>query len=216
MKRNNLFSYDKKNIINGSYLIGTDEAGRGPGAGPVVAAAVCFKNYDRTLINILSDVNDSKQLSEKKREELFELIISNSVYGISFGSVEDIEKYNILQTSLNCMKNACMSVIEQLNSNEVFVIADGNKLIPNFSYPQKFIVKGDGKSAVIASASILAKVSRDKYMNKLAKEFPEYKWDKNKGYLTEEHLIAVDEFGLTPHHRKKFFEKHFAKQLSLF
>lgn len=214
--KNKLFKFDLEQRKDDFYLIGTDEAGRGPGAGPVYVAAVCFKNVDEVLIKDLSKLNDSKQISEKVREELFNLIIQNCVYSITFGSVEEIGKNNILKTSLNCMKNACIQVVKELKSDKINVLIDGNKLIPDFKYPQKCIVKGDAKSASIAAASILAKVSRDRYMKKIDKDFPQYGWAKNKGYLTAEHLTAIDEFGTTIHHRPKFLEKHFAKQLSLF
>lgn len=216
MKKNNLFLFDKEINTDNLLLIGTDEAGRGPGAGDVVAAAVHFKNTDESLIKDLEKLNDSKKLTGKIREELFDIILENSINAIVFGSVEEIEKTNILKTSLNCMKKACLSVISKLNGGKPTVIADGNKLIPDFDFPQKYIIKGDGKSASIAAASILAKVSRDRYMCKLDEEFPEYLWAKNKGYLTAEHLAAIDKYGTTKYHRKKFLEKHFTKQLSLF
>ncbi len=216
MKKNNLFLFDEELRADGNFLIGTDEAGRGPGAGGVVAAAVYFKNPDKSLIKELEKLNDSKKLSEKVREELFDIIVENAIYEIVLGSVEEIEKNNILKTSLNCMKKACLSVISRLESEKVSVIVDGNKLIPDFPFPQKYIVKGDGKSASIAAASILAKVFRDGYMCELDKEFPQYSWAKNKGYLTAEHLSAIDKYGTTKYHRMKFLEKHFTKQLSLF
>lgn len=216
MKKNNLFLFDKKLRGDDSILIGTDEAGRGPGAGDVVAAAVYFENPDKSLIKDLERLDDSKKLNDKIREELFDIILENSINEIVFGSVEEIEKTNILKTSLNCMKKACLSVISRLEGENISVIVDGNKLIPDFSYPQQYIVKGDGKSASIAAASILAKVSRDRYMCELDREFPQYLWAKNKGYLTAEHLAAIDEYGTTKYHRQKFLEKHFTKQLSLF
>lgn len=216
MKKNNLFLFDKKLRADGSILIGTDEAGRGPGAGDVVAAAVYFENPDKSLIKDLERLDDSKKLNDKIREELFDIILKNSINEIVFGSVEEIEKTNILKTSLNCMKKACLSVISRLEGENISVIVDGNKLIPDFSYPQQYIIKGDGKSASIAAASILAKVSRDRYMCELDREFPQYLWAKNKGYLTAEHLAAIDEYGTTKYHRQKFLEKHFAKQLTLF
>lgn len=214
---NNLFNFDKANKEPFEYLIGTDEAGRGPGAGPVFAAAVCFTEINENLISALSKINDSKQLKESTREELFEVIIKNCVYSIQQGSVEEIEKNNILRTSLNTMNKACTEVIKKLNSENVFVIVDGNKKIINFNYPQQFVVKGDAKSASIAAASILAKVSRDNFMKELHKEYPQYDWAINKGYMTKKHLDAVDKFGLTKWHRKSFFQKHFEKseQLSL-
>lgn len=215
---NKRFEFDKKYKKEYQYIIGTDEAGRGPGAGPVFAAAVCFKSFDNKLIKQLDKLNDSKQLSEKTREKLFEIIINNSVYSIVQGSVQEIEKYNILRTSLNCMKKVCNEVISKLNTDNVKVLVDGNKLIPTFEYNQQAIVKGDSQSASIAAASILAKVSRDRFMQELDKEFPEYGWRENKGYITSKHLEAVDKYGLTKWHRKKFFEKHFqkAEQLTLY
>ncbi|MBQ2644259.1 ribonuclease HII, partial [bacterium] len=208
-----LFDFDNEIIQPNLALIGTDEAGRGPGAGDVVAAAVYFPSIDKKLQKELITLNDSKKLTEKQREHLYEVIIKNSIYDIVFGSVDEIEKTNILKTSLNCMQKACLNVISKIQERDILVIIDGNKLIPNFIYQQKYIIKGDSKSASIAAASILAKVSRDRYMKELSKEFPEYKWAENKGYMTEEHLQAVDKYGLTKYHRKKFFEKHFAKQL---
>lgn len=214
---NKRFDFDKKYLKNYEYVIGTDEAGRGPGAGPVFAAAVCFTNINPNLKKQLENLNDSKQLSEKTREELYDIIIANSVYSVVQGSVEDIEKYNILRTSLNSMQKACQKVITDIKSEKVIVLVDGNKKIPQFKYNQETIVKGDFKSASIAAASILAKVCRDRFMKELDKEFPQYCWAENKGYMTKAHLEAVDKYGLTKWHRKKFFEKHFekAQQLSL-
>ncbi len=216
MKKNNLFLFDKKIASENTLIIGTDEAGRGPGAGDVVAAAVYFPLPDKSLVQDLIKLDDSKKIPEKVREELFDIIIANSVNEVVFGSVEEIEKTNILKTSLNCMKKACLSVVSRLEKQNALILVDGNKLIPDFNYSQKYIVKGDGKSASIAAASILAKVSRDRYMCELDKEFPQYFWAKNKGYLTAEHLAAIDEYGITKYHRQKFLEKHFTKQLSLF
>ena len=214
---NKLFNFDKKEKENFDFLIGTDEAGRGPGAGPVFAAAVCFTSVDKSLIKLLNKLNDSKQLTEKTREELYDVIINNSIYSVHQGSVEDIEKLNILRTSLLTMNKACKDIIKQVKTDNLIVLIDGNKLIPKFEFRQKYVVKGDAKSASIAAASILAKVERDRFMINLSKEFPQYGWDENKGYMTQYHLDAVDKYGLTKWHRKKFFEKHFetSKQLSL-
>lgn len=210
---NKRFDFDKEKQKSFDYIIGTDEAGRGPGAGPVFAAAVCFISYDEKL----EKLNDSKQLSEKVREELFDVIKDNSIYAICQGSVEEIEKLNILKTSLLSMNRACSDVISRLDNGKYKVIVDGNKLIPEFKYPQEYVIKGDAKSAAIAAASVLAKVSRDRLMKELDKEFPQYCWAENKGYMTKLHLDAVDKYGLCKWHRKKFFEKHFEKanQLSL-
>ena len=210
---NKRFDFDKEKLNGFDYIIGTDEAGRGPGAGPVFAAAVCFTSYDERF----EKLNDSKQLSEKIREELFDVIKENSIYAIYQGSVEEIEKLNILRTSLLSMKRSCTDVIAKVSSLNVKVLVDGNKKIPDFKYVQETIVKGDSKSAAIAAASILAKVSRDRFMKELDIEFPQYCWAENKGYMTKSHLDAVDKYGLCKWHRKKFFEKHFEKseQLSL-
>ena len=210
---NKRFDFDKDKQQGFDFVIGTDEAGRGPGAGPVFAAAVCFISYDERL----EKLNDSKQLSEKVREELFDAIKDNSIWAIYQGSVEEIEKLNILKASLLSMNRACSDVISKLNEEKILVSVDGNKLIPNFEYNQEYIIKGDAKSAAIAGASVLAKVARDRFMKELDKEFPQYCWAENKGYLTKSHLDAVDKYGLCKWHRKKFFEKHFekSKQLSL-
>lgn len=238
---NNLFEFDR-NILSHSkqseesqkdasaaaqhdiILIGTDEAGRGPGAGGVFASAVCFVNPDVKLIKELSDLNDSKKLSKKKREELYEIILGNTINSTVCIEVEEIEKINILNASLKAMKLACENVIKKTGNidqkTEILILVDGNKPIkldsahcsPSNVYP---IVKGDSKSASIAAASILAKVSRDRYMEELHEKFPKYNWVQNAGYLTAEHLAAIQKYGITPHHRKSFLSKQKIKQLSL-
>lgn len=212
---NKRFDFDTEKLNEFDYLIGTDEAGRGPGAGPVFAAAVCFPNMDKTLFRLLDKLNDSKQLSEKNREELFDIILKNSIYSVHQGSVEEIERLNILQCSLLTMKKACNDVISELKSEKVIVLVDGNKKIPSSSFFQQTVVKGDSKSAAVAAASVLAKVSRDRFMKVLDKEFPWYSWAENKGYMTNSHLEAVDKYGLCKWHRRKFFEKHFEKSRQL-
>ena len=212
-----LFKFDD---IFGKIIIGTDEAGRGPAAGGVFCACACFREKSQTLIQELSTLNDSKKLSKKRREQLFDIIKENTVHSIVNIEVEEIEKINILNASLKGMKLACESVIAQLRlsedeKKEILTLVDGNKLIKDYIYPQKFIIKGDGTSASIAAASILAKVSRDRYMEKLDAEFPEYGWAKNAGYLTAQHLEAIDKYGLCKYHRPSFLKNHFNKQLSL-
>lgn len=206
-----LFDYDK------SYktVIGTDEAGRGPAAGGVFAACVYFPEITEGLIKDLSKLNDSKKLSKKIRDELFDVIKNNTINSIICTEVEEIEKINILNSSLKAMKISCENVIKEAKLTDFITLVDGNKLIKNYTYPQKFIIKGDATSASIAAASILAKVTRDRYMEELAQEFPQYKWDKNAGYLTKEHLEAIDKYGLCKYHRPSFLKKHFEKQKQL-
>ena len=210
----NLFEFDKS--FN-KVIVGTDEAGRGPAAGGVFASAV-FIN-DNSIEKDLLKLNDSKKLSKKVREELYDIILNNTINSTICVEVEEIEKYNILNCSLKAMKLACENVIAQLKTKDsLLTIVDGNKLIRNYTYPQQFIIKGDGKSASIASASILAKVTRDRYMDKLDEEFPQYNWKKNAGYLTKEHQNAILKYGVTKYHRKSFLNKLFnaePKQLSL-
>lgn len=205
MASQDLFDFDKN--FN-TQIIGTDEAGRGPAAGGVFAAAVCFEKISDGLIKDLEILNDSKKLTAKKRESIYDVIKNNTLNKIICVEVDEIEKINILNSSLKAMKLACESIISNANP---LVLVDGNKLIKEFTYPQQYVIKGDSKSASIAAASILAKVTRDRYMQKLHEEFPMYNWVKNAGYLTKEHLDAIDKFGLTKYHRPSFLRKHFEK-----
>lgn len=214
-----LFEFDKS---FDKVIIGTDEAGRGPAAGGVFASAV-FIN-DTSIEKYLVKLNDSKKLSKKVREELYDVILNNTINSTICIEVDEIEKFNILNCSLKAMKFACENVIKQVIENyemdekTFLTIVDGNKLIRNYTYPQQFIIKGDGKSASIASASILAKVTRDRYMDKLHEEFPQYNWKKNAGYLTKEHQEAILKYGVSKYHRKSFLKKLLnpePKQLSL-
>lgn len=208
----NLFEFDTgfKNLI-----IGTDEAGRGPAAGGVFAAAVSFPKKSGDLIEKLSVLNDSKQLSKKKRESIYDVIKNETINSVICVEVAEIEKINILNASLKAMKLACEEVISKTGSENILVLVDGNKLIRNFIYPQKFIIKGDGISASIAAASILAKVTRDRYMEELDAKYPQYGWAQNAGYLTKSHIEAIDKYGLTEFHRPSFLRKHFEKQKQL-
>ena len=208
---NKLFSFDKSKGI----VIGTDEAGRGPAAGGVFAACVYFPDVTEGLIKDLSKLNDSKKLSKKTRDELYDIIRINTINSIVCTEVDEIERINILNSSLKAMKLACENVIRESKLTDFITLVDGNKLIKNYTYPQNFVIKGDSKSASIAAASILAKVTRDRYMEELAQEFPQYKWDKNAGYLTKEHLEAIDKYGLCKYHRPSFLKKHFEKQKQL-
>jgi len=211
-----LFEFDKKikenktgllNLEMSSYdtVIGTDEAGRGPVAGDVYTAAVCFK--DDVPIELFSKLNDSKKLKEETREELYDLIKKYSYWSINAITIKQIEEINILQASLLGMKISILDVIQKSNVKNPLCLVDGNKKI-KFDLPQKTIVKGDSKSASIAAASILAKVERDRYMKKLSLKYPEYNWNKNKGYLTKSHIEAIKKYGICKYHRKSFLKNH--------
>lgn len=180
------------------YVAGTDEAGRGPLAGPVVAAAVLF---DKNCF--IEGINDSKKLSEKKREELFDSIRENAIaYSVSIVGHEEIDSINILQASLKAMKTAC----EALSVRPSLVLVDGNKSFSS-SLRNIPVIRGDSKSFAVAAASILAKVTRDRIMYELAEEYPQYNWKKNKGYPTAEHIEALRINGPCRYHRKTFLRK---------
>ncbi len=182
--------------INNVYEAGCDEAGRGSLSGPVVAAAVIFdKTYNNKLIN------DSKQLTEKKREEL-RLEIENKAitWAVAFVDQNKIDEINILNASILAMHLA----LDKLKIKPDFILVDGNKFKPYKDIKYKTIIGGDAKYLSIAAASILAKTYRDEYMIKLHKEFPVYDWDKNKGYPTKKHRDALRKFGITKYHRKSY------------
>lgn len=199
---NCLLEFDRNFNAQTLTLIGTDEAGRGPGAGGVFAAAVCFKPEAYTCAE-LKLLNDSKKLSEKKREFLYDVIKEVSFYSIKMIDIEEIERINILRASLLAMHFAVNAIAKE----QVLVLVDGNKKIPNLKFNQNTIVKGDSKSAVIAAASILAKVERDRYMKELHTKYPYYNWEKNKGYLTKEHIEAIKKHGPCEFHRSSFLKK---------
>lgn len=179
-------------------VCGIDEAGRGPLAGPVYAAAVILpKGY------VVEGVNDSKKLSEKKREFLFDKIKEEAIaYSIATASSEEIDEINILQATFLAMRRA----VEGLELKPDIALIDGNKT-PGLDIAQRAIVKGDAKSANIAAASILAKVSRDRYMVKMAEIYPEYQFEKHKGYGTKLHYEMLEKYGISPIHRKTFLKK---------
>lgn len=209
---NSLFKFDEN--FN-TTVIGTDEAGRGPAAGGVFASAVLFNNLTDNLIEELSLLNDSKQLSAKKREFLYPIILENTINSTVCIEVGEIEEKNILNCSLKAMKLACEDVVKQAKLKNYLVLVDGNRYIKNFSGKHQFVIKGDSKSASIAAASILAKCSRDNYMKELDKEFPQYNWAKNAGYLTKEHINAIEKYGTCKYHRQSFLKNLKAKQLTL-
>ena len=181
-----------------SLICGVDEAGRGPLAGPVCAAGVILP---RGLE--IPGLNDSKKLSEKKREELFDLITNKAVsFGIAFAEVEEIEKLNILNATFLAMNRA----IEQLSPKPELALIDGNRST-GIRFPNRCIVKGDARCADIAAASVLAKVTRDRYMLKMAEAFPQYHFEQHKGYGTKLHYEALDAYGPSPIHRMSFLRK---------
>jgi len=185
------FNYSGKKLE-----VGTDEAGRGCLSGPVVAAAVILpEGFSHPFLN------DSKQISEKKRKELRPFIEKNALaFGVAFVDNIEVDKINVLQASITGMHRS----IKALKIQPEFIIVDGNKFKPYNDVSYETIIKGDAKYMSIAAASVLAKTYRDDFMEKIHKEFPEYNWKKNKGYPTKEHRNAIREFGATKYHRKTF------------
>ena len=182
-----------------SIIAGVDEVGRGPLAGPVTAAAVILDP-----LNIPDNLNDSKVLSSKKREKLFEELKFSSIFAVASVSPEEIDKLNILQASLLAMVNA----VSNLKVKPNHILIDGNKVPDRLVGRATAIVKGDRKVLSIAAASIIAKVTRDTYMKDLDSEFPVYGWAKNAGYPTKCHMNAIVKYGVTPHHRRSFKPVH--------
>ena len=180
-------------------IAGVDEVGRGSLIGPVYAAAVILKkNLDKKKLK------DSKKLTKKNREILEKYIKKNSYWSIGSASLKEIEKFNILNASLLAMKRA----IKKLNKKPSRVLIDGNKIPKIKNYNLKYVVKGDEKIPEISAASIIAKVARDRLITKMSKKFTKYAWDKNAGYGTKFHLVAIKKFGVTKHHRKMFSPIH--------
>jgi len=186
----------QNHFSNFEFEAGTDEAGRGCLAGPVVAAAVILpSNFNHPLLN------DSKQLTEKNRQLLRPIIEKEALaFGVAFVDEKIIDKINILNASIKAMHIA----IGELKIKPNFIIVDGNRFKPCQSTPYQTIVKGDAKFMSIAAASVLAKTYRDDFMKKLHQKRPEYHWNKNKGYPTKQHRTAIRQFGATVYHRKSF------------
>ena len=186
----------KSNFSGFAIEAGTDEAGRGCLSGPVVAAAVILpKDFSHPFLN------DSKQLSEKRRDELKPFIEEKAIaFGVSFVGQEEVDKINVLQASITGMHRA----IKALKITPEFIIVDGNKFSNYKNVPHKTIVKGDAKFMSIAAASVLAKTYRDIYMERIHQEYPMYKWNQNKGYPTKAHRLAIKKYGITKYHRKSF------------
>lgn len=195
--------YEKEALSQGFTLIcGIDEAGRGPLAGPVYAAAVILPNG-----YTVDGVNDSKKLTEKKREELFDVITREAVsWSVGIADEKEIDEINILQATFLAMRRA----VDGLSVKPDIALIDGNKA-PGLDIAERTIVKGDSKSANIAAASIIAKVSRDRYMLELAEKYPQYQFEKHKGYGTKLHYEMLDRYGISDVHRKSFLRKYLSK-----
>lgn len=194
-----MLEFERELYSKGIILIaGVDEAGRGPLCGPVVAAAVILNPNEK-----IAGVNDSKKLTEKKREELFSVIKEKAIaYSVGIVDEKTIDKINILEATRLAMKKA----VEGLKEVPGHVLVDAEKHVP-INIPYTPIIKGDAKSESIAAASIIAKVTRDHMINELDKKYPEYHFAKNKGYGTREHIAAIKEHGLCEIHRKTFCKK---------
>ncbi len=212
-----LISFDEEHNCT---VIGTDEVGRGPIAGPVVASAVYFPEINEEVLELIKFIDDSKKFTSnpKLRKTLSENIKKVAKYSIQECSVDEIETYNILQASLLAMKKCCDDLIPQMNKekDDILILIDGTFTIKQYNYNQKSVKKGDSTSASIAAASILAKVYRDELMHRLSEEYPAYNWQKNKGYPTKAHIEAVKEHGYCHWHRKSFLSKFMVRQCKLF
>ncbi len=194
------FTFEASLMGHGYPLIaGVDEVGRGPLAGPVTAAAVILDPS-----NIPQGLNDSKKLSAKRRENLYDLILKSATVAVAHVSVEEIDRINILQASLLAMRNA----VAALNPQPAHLLIDGNRVPDPINIPAQPIVKGDGKSLSIAAASIVAKTVRDRLMAELSLQNPGYGWEKNAGYPSKQHILALQRLGVTPHHRRSFRPVH--------
>ena len=196
------YSYERTAHENGFPAVcGIDEAGRGPLAGPVCAAAVILPDGA-----VIEGLNDSKKLSEKKRDSLYDTVTETAIsWSVAFADVEEIEKYNILEATFIAMKRA----MDGLKVKPDYALIDGNRAPHGLCVPCKTVIKGDSLSCSIAAASIIAKVTRDRLMLRYAEEYPLYGFEKHKGYGTAAHYSAVDKYGLCPIHRPSFFRKYF-------
>ncbi len=198
-----LHQFDMDYFKKYACVCGVDEAGRGPLAGDVYAAAVVFDED-----TIIDEVNDSKKLSEKKREELFDVICEKAKdFCIATASVDEIEELNILGAAMLAMKRA----VEGLECKPDVALVDGNRK-PPVECETVTVVKGDAKSQSIAAASILAKVARDRYMKQIAQDYPQYQFDKHKGYGTKLHYEMLDKYGISEVHRPSFLKKYLAEK----
>ena len=204
MSQIDMWQFEDEVAQKGYNLIcGVDEAGRGPLAGPVCAAAVILPAHAE-----IPGLNDSKKLTDKKRRELFPVICEHALaYGIAFSDEKEIDEINILQATFAAMKRA----VDNLSVKPDYVLVDGNKL-PDFEIPAQYVIKGDSLSASIAAASVLAKVTRDDLMLKMAEQYPGYGFEIHKGYGTKAHYEALTNLGTSPIHRLTFLKKFYGKK----
>ena len=196
-------------LSTSAVIVGVDEVGRGPLAGPVTAAAVVVDRQKITL-DLLTKIDDSKKISQKKHATISKQIESIAIIGIGWASSGEIDQLNILEATMLAMQRAIFSLQKQIILDPDYILIDGNK-VPRLDFPSKAIVRGDEKSLSIAAASIVAKNKRDAFMTSLSKLYPGYGWEKNAGYGTGEHLAAIEREGITVHHRRSF--KPIAKYL---
>jgi ribonuclease HII len=189
-------------LSTSAVIVGVDEVGRGPLAGPVTAAAVVVDRQKITL-DLLTKIDDSKKISQKKHATISKQIESIAIIGIGWASSGEIDQLNILEATMLAMQRAISSLRKQIISDPDYILIDGNK-VPRLDFPSKAIVRGDEKSLSIAAASIVAKSKRDAFMTSLSKLYPGYGWEKNAGYGTREHLAAIEREGITVHHRRSF------------
>eukprot|EP00612_Vaucheria_litorea_P000078 CAMPEP_0171453850 /NCGR_PEP_ID=MMETSP0945-20130129/1387_1 /TAXON_ID=109269 /ORGANISM="Vaucheria litorea, Strain CCMP2940" /LENGTH=248 /DNA_ID=CAMNT_0011978787 /DNA_START=74 /DNA_END=820 /DNA_ORIENTATION=+ len=203
-ERNSLPSIREKHYLSENYdiVIGVDEAGRGPLAGPVVSASFAINRNSEKI----KEVNDSKRISEQQRESLFAQLTSDSTarYTVNVTSREVIDEINILQATMESMKNSVAELLSKENGKKAVVLIDGNKIPSGILAACECIVRGDSKEYCIAAASIIAKVTRDRIMIECGKKYPKYGFDEHKGYGTVKHLAAIKEHGPCPEHRKSF------------
>ena len=189
-------------LSTSEVILGVDEVERGPVAGPVTAAAVFFDRQKITS-DLLTKIDDSKTIAQKKRATISKQIESIAIIGIGWASSGEIDQLNILEATMLAMQRAIFSLQKQIILDPDYILIDGNK-VPRLDFPSKAIVRGDEKSLSIAAASIVAKSKRDAFMTSLSKLYPGYGWEKNAGYGTREHLAAIEREGITVHHRRSF------------
>ena len=189
-------------LSTSAVIVGVDEVGRGPLAGPVTAAAV-FVDRQKITLDLSTKIDDSKKIPKKKRAIISKQIEGMAMIGMGWASSGEIDQLNILEATMIAMKRAVLSLRKQIILDPDYILIDGNK-VPSFDFPSKAIVRGDEKSLSIAAASIVAKSKRDAFMTSLSKLYPCYGWEKNAGYGTREHLAAIERKGITAYHRRSF------------